>query len=201
MGGAGYVSARELLLKTMNRLKRAIIWGLIVLVFGFVSYAIGAMQQRLTEKETSTQKRQHRPELSRIQLINQPTSAKSLPVGVRTGFTNAMLDNQTVVVVFFDPDCEHCQYEAGQFSKRAAEFGSAQVFWLTTATLVRARLFARQFGLDTLNRFHVGAVSRDEAYRAFGPTSNPHLFIYGPDGSLRKEYRGEVKLEAVLNYL
>ncbi|WP_460908117.1 hypothetical protein [Spirosoma areae] len=47
----------------------------------------------------------------------------------------------------------------------------------------------------------MGTLTREESYRAFGPTSVPHIFIYGPDRQLRKEYKGETKIDALLQYL
>jgi hypothetical protein len=47
----------------------------------------------------------------------------------------------------------------------------------------------------------VGTLTPEESYKAFGPTSVPHLFIYGPDKELRKEFKGETKIDALLKYL
>ena len=112
-----------------------------------------------------------------------------------------MIDDKPTLIILFNSECEHCQYEAEQLQKRHREFTRASVYLLTTESHARAQAFARHFGLDTLNMMHVGTLTREEAYRAFGPTSVPHLFIYGPDRQLRKEYKGETKIDALLNYL
>jgi len=168
-------------------MKRYLKIGLLVLIAGLLLGAVFTMRQTLTVKDALAAQLQHRPDLSAVRFLREPNTA--------------MLDNKPTLIVLFDPDCEHCQYEAAQMQQQPSAFAGAAVYWLTTQTPARADAFARQYGLDSLAMMHVGTLTREESYRAFGPTSVPHLFIYGPDGQLRKEYEGEVKIEAVVRYL
>ena len=147
------------------------------------------MQQTLSSKEALVAKLQYRPSLSKAQFIK---TAHTPPL---------MIDGKSTLIILFDPDCEHCQYEAEQLQKHHRELAHANVYLLTTQSYARAYTFAHHYGLDTLAMMHVGTLTRDESYRLFGPTSVPHLFIYGSDGQLRKEYKGETKIEALLNAL
>ncbi|MGF7218334.1 peroxiredoxin [Spirosoma lacussanchae] len=137
--------------------------------------------------------------------VRKETSHKihTLPSVASAKFTalKPMLHGKPSIVIFFDPDCELCHREATQIRQQQAAFANTSVYWLTTQSLTKARAFAHQYGLDTLSMMHVGALTREEAYQAFGPTSVPHIFIYGADKRLRKEYKGEVKVEALLKYL
>jgi peroxiredoxin len=168
-------------------MKRIIKAGLLFLIAAIIAGAVVKMQQTLSTKNEQAAKLQQRPDLLAVHFVS-PSPAP-------------MIDGKPTLIILFNSDCEHCQYEAGQLQKRHSEFKTANVYMLTTETPVRAQAFARQYGLDTLSMMHVGTLTQEEAHKAFGPTSVPHLFIYGPDGQLRKEYKGETKIDAVLKYL
>jgi len=168
-------------------MKRYLTWGIILLIVSLLGVAIVQMQQTLRTKDALAEQLKRLPSLSAVRYTN-PTSS-------------VMLNDKPTVIILFDPDCEHCQYEATQIRQQQAAFAHTSVYWLTTQPLNKARAFAQQYGLDTLSMMHVGALTREEAYQAFGPTGVPHIFIYGADKRLRKEYKGEVKVEAILKYL
>ena len=168
----------------MRQCIRIALLSVIVLVIGG---AVFTMNKTLTAKEERSNQLQQRPDLSAVRFLRNPTPA--------------MLNNKPTLIILFNPDCEHCQYEAEQLQRRHGEFANAGVYMLTTETPVRADAFARQYGLDTLPAMHVGTLSREESYRLFGPTSVPHIFIYGPTGQLKKEYKGETKIDALLAHL
>lgn len=171
-------------------MKRAIKIGVLLLVVGLLGWAGFSMKQTLAAKEQRTQQIQQRPDLNAVHFVTKQLHNST-----------TMLNGKPTVIILFDPDCEHCQYEAEQLSKRNAEFSNASVYLLTTQTPGRARAFARHYGLDTLAMMHVGTLSPEESRVVFGPTSVPHLFIYGADGRLRKEFKGETKIESLLKYL
>lgn len=109
---------------------------------------------KLSENRQTNSKRIHQPKLSTVRFI------KDTP----------MIDGKPTLIILFNSECEHCQYEAGQLQKRHSEFKTANVYMLTTEAPVRAQAFARHYGLDTLSIMHVGTLTQEEAYKAFGPT-------------------------------
>jgi peroxiredoxin len=168
-------------------MKRIIKSGLLFFIAAIITGAVFKMQQTLSTKNEQAAKLRQRPTLSAVHFVSTSLAP--------------MIDGKPTLIILFNSECEHCQYEAGQLQKRHQEFARASVYLLTTEPPVRAQAFARQYGLDTLSMMHVGTLTQEESYKAFGPTSVPHLFIYGPDGQLRKEYKGETKIDALLKYL
>ena len=112
-----------------------------------------------------------------------------------------MINGKPTLIILFNSECEHCQYEAEQLQKRHYEFVETNIYMLTTETPARAYRFARHYGLDSLAMVHVGTLTQEEAYKAFGPSTVPHVFIYNSDGQLRKEFKGETKIDALLSQL
>lgn len=161
--------------------------GLLVLIAAIIAGAVVHMRQTLSAKSEQAAKLQQCPNLSAVHYVYNPNPT--------------MIDGKPTLIILFNSDCEHCQYEARQLQKRHQEFAKASVYLLTTETPIHAQSFAHTYGLDTLAMMHVGTLTQEESYKAFGPTSVPHLFIYGPDGKLRKEYKGETRIEALTKYL
>jgi hypothetical protein len=44
-------------------------------------------------------------------------------------------------------------------------------------------------------------INPEDVYNTFGSVFIPHIFIYGKDRKLIKEFKGETKVEAILQYL
>ena len=168
-------------------MKQVVKFSLSLLIAGLLGGAVFSMKQTLSAKSEQAARIQQRPDLSRFGFLRNSGPATS--------------SSKPTLIILFNPDCEHCQYEAEQLQKRHREFAHASVCLLTTETPARAQAFARQYGLDTLAMMHVGTLPREESYRTFGPTSVPHIFIYGADGNLRKEFKGETKIDALLPHL
>lgn len=101
-------------------MRRILAFGLLVVIAGLIAGAVFKMNQTLSAKEAIASKLQHRPSLSTAQFIK---TAHPPPL---------MIDGKPTLIILFDPDCEHCQYEAEQLQKHHREFAQANVYLLTT---------------------------------------------------------------------
>lgn len=106
-----------------------------------------------------------------------------------------------VLVILFRPDCEYCTDEVNQIVRKYSAFEKHRLYFFTEVSRQETVRFIQERGLAPLPNVAVGILSHDAFYKAFGPTSVPHLFIYGPDGQLRHEFRGETKIETILEAL
>ncbi len=59
----------------------------------------------------------------------------------------------------------------------------------------------RETALSDLGNIRFTKINQDEAYETFGSLAVPQIFIYGADGILIKEFKGETKIDVVLQYL
>ena len=184
MVGTSNVSYYNLFLKLMKRFLKI---GLLLLIAGIIGGAVIKMKQTLSVKSVQAAKLHRRPDLSTVHFFREPE------LSLRKGKPD--------LIILFNPDCEHCQYEAVQLQKYHQELTRSNVYLLTTETADRTHAFSHKYGLDTLAMIHIGTLSQEESYQMFGPTLVPHIFIYGPDGNLREEYKGETKIDAILTHL
>jgi hypothetical protein len=57
------------------------------------------------------------------------------------------------------------------------------------------------FGLEGIPNIHFVKINPEHVFETFGSLSLPHIFIYGNDRKLIKEFKGETKMDAILKYL
>jgi cytochrome oxidase Cu insertion factor (SCO1/SenC/PrrC family) len=120
-------------------------------------------------------------------------------------FTNARLKaGVPVVVVYFDPDCDHCNKQAQMIKAEVSKFNNVQMVWVAFPADLEAinafgkKYFPAQFGKSFF-------FLRDNDYtfdKAFGYSEAPSIYIYNKTGKLVKSYaKKEVSPTEILNAL
>jgi thiol-disulfide isomerase/thioredoxin len=105
-----------------------------------------------------------------------------------------------VVLIFFNPDCDHCQREATQISERKQVFRNHAVYFISIDPMDSIVKFSRNYNLIE-NNFLFTQANGDDVYNTVGPLpSVPAIFIYD-DKKFIKRLEGEVKLEEIMKYL
>ncbi len=103
------------------------------------------------------------------------------------------------VIIYFNPGCEHCQYEATEIGHRAEQFGKINTILVTPEPSVeKVKAFAQTYHLNEVDNLFILLDKNRQFIRHFGTTVFPSVFIYGPDQKLLKSYKGEVKIEAII---
>ncbi|HEU5289744.1 MAG TPA: redoxin domain-containing protein [Cyclobacteriaceae bacterium] len=108
---------------------------------------------------------------------------------------------KSLVLIYFNSECEHCRYEAKDIKNNIASFSKVSIVFMSSESLANILDFAETTGLKNHNNIFFTQISSSDAFAAFGNLSVPHIFIYGHDKKLRKEFKGETKAEAILKYL
>ena len=105
-------------------------------------------------------------------------------------------------IIYFNPGCEHCQYEASEIGHRAEQFEKANTILVTPELSVeKVKAFAQNYHLDEVDNLAI-LLDKDKLFiRYFGTSVFPSVFIYSPDQKLVKSYKGEVKIEAIIESL
>lgn len=139
--------------------------------------------KRLRAKQQTAQRRQN------FQGIHADTGGR---------IARLRLNGETpTVIVYFHPDCEHCQYEAQQLSHHPSLLQKARVWFLSTEPAPALKTFSHRYRLDALSGVTVARIEPSLAFDSLGFRGVPHLLVYAPDGKLKKEFRGETRWETV----
>lgn len=102
------------------------------------------------------------------------------------------------VLVYFNSECEHCQYELSEIKKNMRSFQSSQLLLISSENISEIKKVAVEF--DFTNAVFL-KINREDVFEKFGALSVPHLLLYSSDQKLIKEFKGETKIETILQYL
>ncbi len=106
-----------------------------------------------------------------------------------TWFTNKQLpSNEPVVIVYFSPDCGHCQLTAQEFVKDMNKLKNVFFVWTSYHSVDEIKAFAKKYKLD---RYKNVVLGRDPNY--FLPSFyrvkfTPFMAIYGSNGKLMETF-------------
>lgn len=110
------------------------------------------------------------------------------------GVSNFDTDKLTVLF-YFNSECEHCQWEMTEISKHINSFRNYQLLLISFEPQAQAIQFLDKYNLS---KFYLAVKSEKVMFVFTGGV--PQTLIY-KEGTLAKHFRGEVKIEAILEQL
>ena len=135
------------------------------------------------------------------------TDTKSLPIinfenleGSKF-YTQDLDLNKPSLILYFNPDCEHCQYEARAIRDSLPRFAEVNVLLISDEPIARLQAFAKEYDLAAQPNIHILYDGERNFKALFGTSLVPSIFIYNRQQQLVKQFKGETKMEAILKYL
>jgi thiol-disulfide isomerase/thioredoxin len=124
---------------------------------------------------------------------DEPSKATSIPPMVSTGgnelpslkitfgdqsSTHLRDLDGDILLIFFNPDCDHCQQEAEQMAANKEAFAKWQVYYIASVDAKAAEEFGVKYKLTDEN-YHFGFAGVSEVYNAVGAlTQVPTILVY-----------------------
>ena len=105
--------------------------------------------------------------------------------------------SRKLIINFFSPGCEHCQYMAKQYVKNADKFKDINLLMVTISDSSEVVKFKNDYHLDSLPNLVLLKDSKFRFEKLFGTAMVPSFFIY-KNKKLMKEIIGETKIENLL---
>jgi len=96
------------------------------------------------------------------------------------------------VLVFFRPSCPYCQNEAESIRANEKLTDTARVVMISSRPASDLRAFSDSFRLDGHPRIDVLHDLSGAVMQTFGVDQVPKTFVYGREGSLIRQFEGEV---------
>ncbi|MCL4484031.1 MAG: redoxin domain-containing protein [Bacteroidetes bacterium] len=110
--------------------------------------------------------------------------------------------HQPTVIIYFHPECEHCQYEATEIGRQPDRFAKANMILITPDdSTKRIAAFVDKFKLWQVDNLVILYDRNFQFKKYFGTSVFPSVFIYGTDKRLLKQFIGEVEMETVLKII
>ena len=100
--------------------------------------------------------------------------------------------NKPVVIIYFAPDCGHCQHLMYEMKPKMKEFGDAQIVMITFTdfTMLPAiKTFYNDFGLSKYPNITVGTEGHTYiVQRYYEVETTPYIAVYNRKGKLVKAF-------------
>ena len=106
-----------------------------------------------------------------------------------------------IIIILFQPDCDHCQDEAKQIEKRFDAFRNYELYFVSSEQPEVILQFAKDYQLLNKPNIYFGFVSVDDVVNNFGSISTPAIYIYKETGELVQNFDGLVDIDVVVKYL
>lgn len=134
----------------------------------------------------------------------QPTASNNMPAFNITKTDGAKLNikdvNGKVLVVFFNPSCDHCQREAKLISEHKDVIKNYEVYFISPEPLDSIAKFSYDYHLVE-NNIHFAQGNGPEIIKAVGPiTTVPTMMIYDKQQFVAK-MEGEITIDKLAQML
>jgi len=108
------------------------------------------------------------------------------------------LENDKVVVVYFSPNCSHCQQLASDLGTKIDYLPEIDFVWITRFDEGEAIQFAKSTQLWGKKNIYFGLDKDAEFYRYFGDMYVPSTYIYGEDGKLLQQLSQDAMVRDIM---
>jgi peroxiredoxin len=139
--------------------------------------------------------------------VQAPTEAAASAVNEQPSIPLTLLDNTQVNVkdltgknalIFFQPDCDHCQREAQEFERNLEAFAGTTLYFITSGPMEEIKAFADTYKLAGRPNVHFAFTAPLNVLNNYGPISAPSVYIYSEDHKLVKGFNGETPIERII---
>ena len=110
--------------------------------------------------------------------------------------------NKPVMVIYFSPDCSHCQHLMYEMKPKMKQFGDIQIVMVTFTEynmLKMLKNFNRDFDLAKYHNLTVGTEGHTYVVQKYYQvTTTPYIAVYDHQGNLVKAFDKVPKLDTLI---
>jgi thioredoxin-related protein len=164
--------------------KKALITSGITIVFALALFMVYSIIEKQSDKKEIQTKIQTSP--VNVNLFKLDSARFIFPTA------------KPAILILFNSTCEHCQYELNQIKENITDFNEVELVFLSSEPIVIIREVAAAF--VSVGNVNFIKINPEDVYENFGTIRFPTILIYNAAGKLVKEFKGETKIEAILQY-
>lgn len=108
---------------------------------------------------------------------------------------NSLKKNKPVLIILFNPDCDHCQHETEEIIKNIDRLKNVQIIMSTNMSFDMMKSFYEKYDLQRFDNIMVG---RDFQYilpSFYQVRFMPYLAMYDKKGNLLTTFQGSMKID------
>jgi thiol-disulfide isomerase/thioredoxin len=112
-----------------------------------------------------------------------------------------LLPNKPIILMFMNPECDHCQEEIKQIKRNKDKLKDISILLITSAPIKQVTDFYFVNGLSNLSNLQFLSDENMNITNDFDVHAIPSIFLYNDKRELVYKFNGEIKIEALLKYL
>ena len=107
--------------------------------------------------------------------------------------------NAPFVIMFFSPDCDHCQTETKELLAYKQELKSIQILMVSVAPYSEIKAFYETFQLSSMRNVTLGQDVNFRLGSIYKIRTYPSIFVYDKNGTLAKAFVGNIGVPSILD--
>jgi len=117
-----------------------------------------------------------------------------------TYFTeNDLKKNKPVLIILFNPDCDHCKHETIEIIENIDQLKDVQIVMATTMTFDAMRSFYERYDLRRFDNIHIGQDVNYSLPSFYQNNLMPYLALYDKKENLLTTFEGSRKIDDLVN--
>ena len=114
-------------------------------------------------------------------------------------FVNKNLDSKKpVIIMFFSPDCEHCQKETKELLAFKNELKAFQIVMLSPSSYAALHQFYVDYGLSAMPNIRMAQDVNYNLGSLYQIRTFPTMYVYSNTGKLLKAFAGNIAVPDIL---
>ena len=119
-----------------------------------------------------------------------------------TAYTNEQLQkDKPFILMFFNPDCDHCQNETKELLVYKEELKEIQIVMVTALPYKMVKDFYVDYNIASMPNIKMGQDPTFALGTKYRPGRYPAIYIYDSKGTLAKVFAGNVGVPTILDAL
>ena len=142
---------------------------------------------------------QHDTSANTLKAIQQIPAFKIFIAPDSVAFSNEeLIKNKPVVLMFFNPDCEHCQRETKELIAYKEELKDIQFVMVSALPFKLIKEFYTDYNIAAMPNIKMGQDPTFSLGTKYRPTRYPAIFVYDTNGKLAKVFAGNAGVPAII---
>ena len=108
---------------------------------------------------------------------------------------SSFLRKENKVLIFFSPDCEHCQKMTESILTNLTYLPNTKFIFITIDDLDRIKEFYLYFGLSKHREITIGKDINFEFIKKYKPKQPPYTIVFNEDNEQKAVFEGEWKIQ------
>ena len=110
--------------------------------------------------------------------------------------------NKPIIVIYFDPDCDHCQKLVNGVFKRINNLKKAEIVMVTFKPVAEVAAFEKKYKTHNYSNINVGTEGTSYQLRNYYKLMNmPFTALYDKDQKLSSSYGQEISVDELIKGL